>query len=637
MCGILFLYDKSGINKEKESYFKNSLKTKGMQRRGPDNTSYKIFKNSSIIGHTRLSIIDLTKKSNQPLESFNKRFIISFNGEIFNYKELSYFLDIPKDKLSSFGDTRVLLELISEKGLEFTLEKINGDFSFILIDKKLSKIYAARDRYGAKPLYYFQNSNSLCFGSRIEAIHIALNKKFIPDLDSIREYFHHGVGGESKHTWFRDIKRISPGCFCEFDINKFSHLQEKKYFSNKNIDIQKLKSKDASIQEFDQCLKSSIKKRLRSDVPLSLSFSGGLDSSSILIKSNNQSPLNLYTYVNDENINNFQRIYFSENKEPHDDLKLSISLAKRYKKKQIFIYPNKNDFVENLKNCIYALESGHTSTSIDCAYQIYKNISKNHKVTMEGQGADELLCGYFNISSLIKVYDELMKFNFTNCIKLIFIHREYYKLKNSFLVFLRWLRNPFVSYLFSFFSQRNRIIKFQFIRNDYLPNKFYKGIKKTILWSILRYQRIGLTNLLQYGDALSMDNSVETRNPYLDKELCDEVYTGTYEYAISSNLGKLILRLVLKNDLPSNLLLNPSKKGFSNSNFIYFQNISNEPLSIINDQRTFSRNIWNGKFLKKYINSLYNKDGSSKKYIGKHFNTLFRILSIELWFRTFID
>ena len=170
---------------------------------GPDNLDY-YFDNNNFLGHTRLSIIDLSSNSNQPIQSNCKRFIMSFNGEIYNFKKLASLLknDIGIPKLS---DTKVLLELISKFGIEFTLQKIQGMYAISVFDKKNNYLYLARDFFGKKPLYYFHNNDQIFFSSTLLPIikNSEINKEINPD--ALSYYFNYGFCPTEKSI-FKNIK-----------------------------------------------------------------------------------------------------------------------------------------------------------------------------------------------------------------------------------------------------------------------------------------------------------------------------------------------------------------------------------------------------------------------------------------------
>lgn len=223
MCGIIGLYDFKGIDSEKFEY---SLKK--IEHRGPDNQSVEIISDKLVFGHTRLAIIDLDHKSNQPF-SLQNNYTITYNGEIFNYKELREELVKKGFRFNTQSDTEVLLTSYICWG-EDCVRKFNGMWSFAIYDKLKNKIFCSRDRYGIKPFYYVHNENIFMFSSMISPI-LSYYKEFNnPDFESINDFLYRGFSSQYKNTWFKKIKKLIPGHNMVFD---FDSLNEINYYSSK--------------------------------------------------------------------------------------------------------------------------------------------------------------------------------------------------------------------------------------------------------------------------------------------------------------------------------------------------------------------------------------------------------------------
>ena len=275
MCGIL------GISSK---YSKNINVKKcliDINHRGPDSSG--VYKNSSkkvIMGHVRLSINDLSVLGHQPMISSSERYIISYNGEIYNFKELhsKYFDDDHNFKGSS--DTEVLIELLDKFGLKI-LDELNGIFAFSLYDKKEDCIYLVRDRYGVKPLYYFDNKDYVCFSSEIRGIKTLIHEPLGINLEAIyRSYIFQW--NPSNDTYLKGIMKVPPGFFCKIKNGKLLNLT--RWFKPYVLSKVYLTHRDTSsiCKKIRTTLKNAVHNQLVSDVPVGALLSGGLDSSAIV-------------------------------------------------------------------------------------------------------------------------------------------------------------------------------------------------------------------------------------------------------------------------------------------------------------------------------------------------------------------
>jgi len=257
-----------------------------LNHRGPDSTE--IFFDKNFYGKFfRLKILG-NNQSNQPMKSYDGRWVIMLNGEIYNYIELAQELE--KTNLIKYGDTRVLTELIAQKGIG-SLKKLNGMFAIVIYDILKKKVYLVRDRFGIKPIYYSKINNTLFFSSEIKSI----SKIIKPSISkkSVEDYILSELYPKCPNTFFEKIYEVKPATFCEYNNYKFS---EYKYF-----DLEESVSKinnNISLDYIDHLLTNSIKLRFRSNLPVNLHFSGGIDSTALLVKIKeifgDEMPINLF-------------------------------------------------------------------------------------------------------------------------------------------------------------------------------------------------------------------------------------------------------------------------------------------------------------------------------------------------------
>ena len=281
MCGLTgFLLSKS-LKSENSLYEYLTKMTNSLKHRGPDASGFWYCTDSNIfLGHRRLSIIDLSSNGEQPMHSNNNRFVMVFNGEIYNYRKLK--LELMKNfdiKFKNNTDTQVLLESINAYGLDITLKKIEGMFAFALWDKTEKCLFLVRDRIGKKPLYWGRSNEGIIFGSEIKSIlkYDNLNKSL--DQKSISAFLKFSYIN-SPNTIFKNISKVEPGHYIKFINNKL----EKTQYWNLNHFIKKKKNikTDSLIEsEVENLIEDATVKRLVSDVPLGIMLSGGIDSSLI--------------------------------------------------------------------------------------------------------------------------------------------------------------------------------------------------------------------------------------------------------------------------------------------------------------------------------------------------------------------
>ena len=282
MCGIGGFIDTKSSGKTSKENLRNMAAT--LKHRGPDNEGI-YYNNVSGVGllHTRLSILDLSEDGNQPMFSKKNKYVISFNGEIYNYKELKEKLYLEGvDDWKSNSDTEILLECIYRWGLTKALKKTIGMFAFALYDIDNNTVSLCRDRAGEKPLLYFFNKNKLIFSSELKAI--KTHKLFTDKINSsaIKTYFRYGYVNNSQSI-YEDTFKVYPGQIVTFSLKHNKITKSDKFYWTTSKSIPKKKAHNESAKELEAILLNSVKMQTRSDVPLGAFLSSGIDSSLIYI------------------------------------------------------------------------------------------------------------------------------------------------------------------------------------------------------------------------------------------------------------------------------------------------------------------------------------------------------------------
>ena len=515
MCGIYGIIGKD-VKKLKSVF---GLMGKEIKHRGPD-FSGKYISNNLLLGHQRLSILDLSSKANQPLKSYNSRYIISFNGEIYNYLELNKQLNLSKNN----GDTRVLVEVMNKYNLK-GLDKLRGMFAFALYDTTNQFTYLIRDRFGIKPLYYTTQNNHLYFASEIKPL-IKISNSINVNEKIIHDYLRESLIDHTNETFYKNIYQLDPGSFLKIDRNGKILKKTKWYNLSDKLDKKNI-IKDP-LESYFEVFKETIKLHLRSEVKVGLALSGGIDSKIILDEVINK--------FNNEKLNSYS-FYFKEKK--YSERKGILENIGKHKLNSNFIIQKKS-ILKDLRKNIIIQEQPFGGIATMAMKNIFKIVKEdNIKVILTGAGADDCLAG----SNREIIY---------------------------FLASIRKNKKEFNSELSSFCKNNNLDKKIILNKIDALDknnltsadgtnatNDYFllnKNIKKTNYKNTQTFKdklidRIisnKLPRTLRYEDRNSMYNSIENRVPFLDHELVESSLNLPVNFIINNGLGKNILRRILK-------------------------------------------------------------------------------------------
>ena len=464
MCGFVCVIRR---NKGKVKIKKNSL-----FHRGPDYNKL-LYTNGVNIRHWRLSIVDLTKKSNQPM--LNSEFAFAYNGEIYDYEKIS-----KSYKLNSKSDTIFLFKYLNKYKNLKNISNWSGFYSFLYFNKKKNNIIFSRDKIGKKPIYYFLNEDYFIISSEEKGI-LDVIKKFKIDYNSIIEYLifkniHFGK------TYFKNIYLSAPGSIGNFDIQNWklsfnkswdSYYNKKLFLVNSNI------SKKLNKKKFLSLLNTSIEKRANCDVNFYLAMSSGMDS-------------NLISYLisKNKNIKNFSSAIGFGIKNIKDENLLARKLANKNNIRFHGTYYNQKNFINDLISCVKAADAPLEHPSYIGYDFLCKNIKNEGKVLFTGEGSDDLFFGY----------------------------DHYYKsAKNK-------------SFAFRVFQNENNYKNLANNNKKIINNIIHKKIrmliektKKSKFYSRDLEFKTHLQSLLKRNDRMSMKNSIEIRSPFLDNQILKNI------------------------------------------------------------------------------------------------------------------
>ena len=537
MCGIAGYITSSGQKYDFKKVIKNM--TNKLVHRGPDSGGFYINKFFAF-GHRRLSIIDLSKGGAQPMV-YKNRYVIVYNGEIYNYLEIKNFLIKKGYNFLSSSDTEVVLAAYDYWKVD-CLKKFNGMWALVIYDKLKDEIFISRDRFGKKPLFYYQSNQSFIFASEAKSLleHPSVKKEL--NKNAIKNYIHKGSRSYREETFFNNIKSFPSSRYLLvkkkdiFKKIKFRYYWKiKPNLSKENFCIKKAK---VLAKKYFDILDSSVKLRLRADVDVGSCLSGGLDSSCItylILK-------NLNKNKSKNKLKTFSTVYNSPETSHYDESSFVKDLSKRLDYKN-YQYEPKN-FKKNLNKIIYYFEDPPTRSGMT-VWSIFDFIKKksNIKVTLDGQGADEQLGGYLsyipiylsNLSIKNFIYEFLKFFNLPDAKK--------YVLKGLILKILIILFGKKITQL---------IIKKIFKIN-------YSFDLNTALCKDLQ---TNLINLLKYSDRSSMGNSIEARMPFLDFRLVEFLASVPSCYKLHNGWTKYLARIAFDKKLPNSICWRKDKMGW---------------------------------------------------------------------------
>jgi asparagine synthase (glutamine-hydrolysing) len=569
MCGIIGYCSTVKI--------KESDLLKEISHRGPDSQGFfscEIADQFIGMGHTRLSILDLTENGNQPMIDDEKKVVLIFNGEIYNFKDLKN-RHLKNESFHSQTDTEVLLKLYLKFGLKF-INELNGDFAFSILDKRINKLFLIRDRMGVKPLYYYQSEQLFTFSSEIKPLFKAGVPKKI-NLQEIQNYFIFKYSPQ-ENTLIEKVNRLKPGSILTFDIaNKTitisTYWELKKEDSYKKINYLEAKN------EVEKLIENSIQIRLMSDVPIGNFLSGGIDSSIIAYYLKDYSNITHYCAVKNEK--DLQK------EGSTSDGKYAQLLAQKWNLdlKKIPIGSNETN-ERNIKKTLWYSDDLIADGSQIPSYLIAQKASESSKVLLSGMGADELFFGYagHQISYLATKIDKTpswmknymyswMKNLNQGKGKLLSYRRFLHKLgKNAPLENAKYGNLNIVGdvesalSIFSIQGNYRSILDSYFVQN----NDLFDNIMHFEFENFLQKN-------LHYLDRMTMANGVEARVPFLDHRLVELAYNLPLKFKISP-LGKTkkILKDIYKEKLPNEIIQRrkagfgmPLRSIFSDKNQIY--------------------------------------------------------------------
>jgi asparagine synthase (glutamine-hydrolysing) len=549
MCGIagIIWKNKTSINKE---LFRSAADL--MKHRGPDHTGYFTDEKVDLVHH-RLSILDMDPRSHQPFYSSNKQQVLIYNGEIYNYRSLQKKYGV---QLETTSDTELLHKLLLDKG-DSVLPEFNGIFAYAHYDKEKQTVNLVRDRFGVKPLYYYENNDVFIFASEGKVILNFLDQ-FSINFQALSEFLWFG-SSISTQTLVNGMQKLEPGNSLEINLKDFS--KTKKSFWSIEKDILPVKNNDTyeqALKKTKDLFEKAVERQCLSDVPVGAYLSGGIDSSAVVAMASKHTKGKLNTYSVD----------FSGGR--GSELPEAKRIAKKYGTNHHEFQVETKNLEEDIEAIILQYDEPFADPAALPLHLMAKQCSSETKVVLQGDGGDEVFAGYgrhLDLSELKirqlgakvlshfhpkeKIRSSMKKratiLNQTSDahrmallvasgeppeINRLFKGEWQSKINNS---------NPFLSY---------EIENARFSQLDYMQRMLYTDMKVILP-----------NTFLEKVDKINMFHSIEARVPFLDNELVSYVMSLPQNYKIRNRTTKNFLREILRDELPNDILY-AQKKSF---------------------------------------------------------------------------
>ncbi len=619
MCGIAGYISNEKLNNDE---MLNVLK-----HRGPDHQKgfCDFYNNQEIfLGHTRLSIIDLSSNGNQPMFSDDKQIIIVFNGEIYNFEtlKLKYF---NQELFHSKTDTEVVLKMYQKFGIKF-INELNGDFAFSIYDKNSNKVFLVKDHVGVKPLYYYSDGHKFVYGSEIKTI-IASGIKPSLANDELLNYFVFKYTPKN-NTLYKNIFRVPPASYIEYDLTKNSYSTNRYWTLSKNKDYEKLSYTEAKEVLYD-LVADSTKSRLISDVPIGNFLSGGLDSSIIAYFLKDRKDILHYCA---------RKAEVDLKKEgTSSDYFYADKLSKEWNLKLLEAnIGSEQANLDLIKKTLYYSDDLIADGSQIPSYLITKDASQTSKVILSGMGADELFLGYAGHMLTLLSENMMSKVPFGLADGLYKQAAKVNQGKGKFLAYRRYIHKigKYGNYPTYKYGILNLVGDFENSCSVYngdrdslesmLSSYFPKD--EDVFDSLTRFEIENvLVKNLSYTDRTSMANSLECRVPFLDKRIVEFAYSIKRNYKLSNTgKSKRILKDAFKHELPE-YIINRRKAGFG------------MPLRSIFSSEAKVNQLLDKSFFSNFNHfSMPNIDSIIKNHIsGKEDNSsiIYALISFQEWYK----
>jgi asparagine synthase (glutamine-hydrolysing) len=620
MCGIYGFISKSTSKSELE------LTTDALVKRGPDSGGY-FFRSPLGLGHRRLSIIDLST-GQQPMFSEDKKQVIVFNGEIYNFLTIRRELEALHYTFATSSDTEVLLKSFQEWGLKGCLDRLEGMFAFALWDEELKKLFVVRDRYGEKPLYYTSNEKGFFFASELKALKLHYSKQRLSK--KALNLFFSLTYIPAPYTIYEEVFKLEAGSYLE--VNEDGQLEVFKFYDLKKI-VEN--HQDELITDYEEAKKQlrdllfkSVEERMISDVPLGSFLSGGIDSSIVSA---------IMAKISTDQIKTFS-IGFKE--KAYDESERAALVANHINSEHTLHILGHEDLLAVVNETLSYFDEPFGDSSAIPSMMVAKKAREKVTVVLTGDCADELFGGYEKYlgkyyADKYKSYPQILRTVFEMGLKWVpHTNLTNHTLRKIKKVIHSATLSPEERYarLTSLGFQPNE--KNQLLLDDYqievqtdvVSNFSSIQINEELTQTFFSDVKIVLEgDMLAKVDRACMINSLEARVPFLDSKIVDFSFKLPNEFKIQGSNKKRILKDTFADLLPE-ATMSYSKKGFGIPIRLWFQNeLKDELLLLLNEQAIKKQGIFKVEFIQKLI-----KEHMSNK--ENHSSRLWQLYVFQKWY-----
>lgn len=573
-------------------------------------------------GHRRLAVLDPSPLGDQPMSSEDGLVWITYNGEVYNYLELRKDLQQRGHRFRSMTDTEVVLKAYQEWGID-CLQQMNGMFAFALWDAELGRLFCARDRMGMKPFYYQFAGDGMVFGSEIKALLADSSFKPSPNSRMVHDFLVRGIQDHTDETFFEGIRQLRPGHFL---LVERGHREVRRWWNLGGTEHQADLSDHAAIDSFRSLFEDAVRLHLRSDVSVGSCLSGGLDSSSIVCTIHR---------TRGAESTRFQTFSSCFDDPSCDERPYLRAIVAHTGLENIAVFPDGRSLFEEMPRILWFQEEPFGSTSYLAQWAVMRAASeKGVTVLLDGQGADELLCGYPGywgsyLADLAKTLDVR---NFVR------EGRAYHRTQQRIhpTVFSNGARgllpDGLVSRARRYLKGHDSWLNPDFAKHYATPTLYEKIFPTSLENHLAAYlQTHSLPALLHHEDRNSMAFSVEARLPFLDARLVEFLFRLPARLKLRNGLGKFILRRAMDGILPDIVRLRTDKMGFVTPQDQWLRETLRPDLErLFNNPAFAQRGYWDAG----RIRQAYHAYCAGERTIG---GSVWRWVSLELWHQQFFS
>ncbi len=625
ICGIVGRVDRSVIERM----------TASLAHRGPDGAGVEVFREDELaLGHRRLSVIDLSPRGRQPMSNEDGSVWISFNGEIYNYRELKASLDQSRHRFASDTDTEVILHLYEENGVE-AFKSLNGMFAFALYDAGRGRLFLVRDQLGVKPLYYTEANGRLVFGSEIKAI--LASGAYSPEIDwqSASDFFSF-LYIPAPQTIYRGVYQLPPAHWLEYDLRNRRILRIERYWDVSEWG-KKINGADESEigDELRSLLADAVRKQMVSDVPLGAFLSGGIDSNLIvgLMAGASSKPVKTFTIL----FNDAELKYYDERDEAR---RVSEMFSTEHHELPVDL-----NHPEEMLELVEYFDQPFGNTTFYLTYLLSRLTRQSVTVALSGAGGDELFGGYprYRAVKAMRVLRYVPRVAAKAALSAVsqlqdnFADRRLHRVRallagldrDSARQYLKWVyyldeekKEMLLNGQAGANLESSRILQSHL---DRIPESWSDGNR----FSYLDVETFLPDNLLEYSDKTSMAWGLELRVPYLDPRVVELAFRIPFDLKLNLAGSKMILRRAFADLIPPQNRRSP-KKGFNVPLGAWMRTKLDRYFDELLPREYVHRE---GIFNHEYITHLRDEHRRGRRDNGYE---LFAILIFDAWYRKYI-